>query len=215
MSYKLPELPYAYDALEPVIDKGTMHLHHDKHHQAYVDNLNKALDSIENHEHCCVVELLQNIKSLPESVQTAVRNNGGGHLNHKLFWDSMVPGGSKEPVGKLADAINSTFSSFDNFKKEFESAGAARFGSGWVWLVLDDNKNLKIISTANQDSPVMDSYHPLLGNDVWEHAYYLTYQNRRAEYLKSWWSLVNWDVIEERYKKHIDDPNATCGCHNH
>ncbi len=199
MSYQLPELGYDYNALEPVIDQETMHLHHDKHHATYVNNLNAALEGTE-FAGKCLREVLSNLDKLPSEKQTAVRNNGGGHLNHKLFWLSMQPGGSKEPQDELKEAIEKAFGSVDTFKEEFQKAGAGRFGSGWVWLAYKDGE-LKIVTTPNQDNPVMDGYTPLLGNDVWEHAYYLNYQNRRADYLKEWWKVVNWDVIGERFAK--------------
>lgn len=199
MSYQLPELPYAYDALEPVVDKDTMHFHHDKHHAAYVNNLNKAIEGTEL-EGKCIVEILENLEQVPEDKRTAVRNNGGGHLNHKMFWETMKPGGTSEPTGKLAKALKDEFGSIDEFKAEFEKSGAGRFGSGWVWLACKNGK-LVVMSTANQDNPIMEGATPLLGNDVWEHAYYLNYQNRRPDYLKEWWKVVNWDVIEKRYEK--------------
>ncbi|GCE04474.1 superoxide dismutase [Dictyobacter aurantiacus] len=198
MAFELPKLPYDYAALEPYIDAQTMQLHHDKHHATYVNNLNAAL---EGHEfaNLPIEEVLRRLNEVPEAKQTAVRNNGGGHLNHTMFWEIMTPGGSKEPTGDLATAINSKFGSFDAFKTAFNDAGAKRFGSGWAWLILDKSGNLAITSTANQDSPVLDGNYPILGNDVWEHAYYLKYQNRRPEYLNAWWNVVNWDVVAKRY----------------
>jgi len=197
--FELPELPYAYDALEPTIDKETMNIHHTKHHNTYVGGLNGAVEGNSALEGKSVEELLKNIDSVPEDVRTAVRNHGGGHANHSLFWKVISPNGGGEPSGDLADKINSTFGSFDAFKEQFESAAAGRFGSGWGWLVVD-NGNIEIISTANQDSPLMDGKTPILGIDVWEHAYYLNYQNRRPEYLKAFWNIVNWDAVAENYK---------------
>lgn len=196
MKFELSALPYDYNALEPVIDEQTMQLHHDKHHQAYVNNLNAAIDGLDL-AYNSVKELLEHISELPADKQQAVINNGGGHYNHTLFWETMTPGGASEPSGDLAKKIDETFGSFDEFKKAFEAAGAKQFGSGWVWLVEKDDK-LEVIATKNQDSPVMDGYTVLLGNDVWEHAYYVTYQNRRADYLSAWWKVVNWDVVASR-----------------
>lgn len=197
MTFKLENLKYDYNALEEVIDEETMKIHHGKHHQAYVDNLNKAVADTEFADKS-LEELLTDLESLPESIRTAVRNNGGGHYNHTLFWETMTPGGSKEPVGELKAALEETFGSFDEFKEKFEAAGAGRFGSGWVNLVKKDGK-LEIVSNPNQDSPISDGQKVIIGNDVWEHAYYLRYQNRRPEYLKNWWKVVNWDVAEERF----------------
>jgi Fe-Mn family superoxide dismutase len=197
MSYEVPPLPYDYAALEPHIDEQTMRLHHDKHHQAYVDKANGALDGTE-HEGKPIEEVIANLSSLPDDIKGVVRNNGGGHLNHSLFWESMSPDGGGEPSGDLASAIDDAFGSFDAFKEQFEAAGANQFGSGWAWLVVDGGA-LKVRSTANQDNPVTDGQTPLLGNDVWEHAYYLKYNNRRPEYLKAWWNVVNWDKVAERY----------------
>lgn len=196
-TYKVDDLAYAYDALVPTIDEETMHLHHDKHHQAYVNNLNAALEGLDIEDQP-ISDLLSNLDQIPEEKRQAVINNGGGHLNHKLFWESMTPGGANEPQGELADEINKAFGSFDKFKTAFEAKGAGQFGSGWAWLVLD-NGELKVTSTPNQNNPVMDGTIPLLGNDVWEHAYYLTYKNARPNYLKAWWAVVNWDVVAERY----------------
>jgi len=198
MAYELPPLPYDYDALEPYIDTQTMHLHHDKHHQAYVTNVNNALQD-NPLASLPIEELMRRINEVPENIRTAVRNNGGGHVNHSMFWQIMKPNGGGAPSGDLADAINATFGSFDNFKNAFNDAGAKRFGSGWVWLVMDQSGKLQVISTANQDSPFMDGLYPIMGNDVWEHAYYLKYQNRRPEYLAAWWNVVNWDEIARRF----------------
>lgn len=197
MTFKLENLKYDYNALEEVIDEETMKIHHGKHHQAYVDNLNKAVADTEFADKS-LEELLTDLESLPESIRTAVRNNGGGHYNHTLFWETMTPGGSNEPVGELKTALEETFGSFDEFKEKFEAAGAGRFGSGWVNLVEKDGK-LEIVSNPNQDSPISDGQKVVIGNDVWEHAYYLRYQNRRPEYLKNWWKVVNWDVAEKRF----------------
>jgi len=197
MAYSVPDLPYAYDALEPHIDEQTMRLHHDKHHQAYVDKANGALEGTE-HADKPIEEVLKNLDAIPEDKRNVVRNNGGGHYNHTLFWESMGPNAGGAPSGDLAAAIDSAFGSFDAFKEQFEAAGANQFGSGWAWLVLDGGK-LAVTSTPNQDNPVSQGKTPLLGNDVWEHAYYLKYQNRRPEYLKAWWNVVNWDTVAERY----------------
>ncbi|MBI2692065.1 MAG: superoxide dismutase [Solirubrobacterales bacterium] len=196
MSYEVPALPYPYDSLSPTIDEETMHLHHDKHHQAYVDKANGALEGTEWADKP-IEEVIANLASLPDDIKGPVRNNGGGHLNHSMFWESMTPGGS-ELSGELADAITAKFGSVDEFKEKFEAAGVGQFGSGWAWLVLDGGE-LAITSTANQDSPLTDGKTPLLGNDVWEHAYYLTYKNVRPAYLKAWWDVVNWEVVAERY----------------
>ena len=197
MAYQVPPLPYDYDALEPHIDAQTMTLHHDKHHQAYVDKANDALAGgpLDGKP---IEEVIANLGDVPEDKRGAVRNNGGGHLNHSLFWESMSPNGGGAPDGDLGNAIDAAFGSFDAFKEQFEAAGVARFGSGWAWLVVDGG-TLKITSTANQDSPLTDGQTPLLGNDVWEHAYYLKYQNRRPEYLKAWWNVVDWSKVAERY----------------
>ena len=198
MAFELPKLPYDYSALEPHIDTETMHLHHDKHHATYVTNLNNAL---KDHEfaNLSIEDVIRRLNEVPESARTAVRNNGGGHINHTQFWETMTPGGSKEPTGELGSTISAKFGSLDAFKTAFNDAGVKRFGSGWAWLVLDTSGNLAIISTPNQDSPLIDGHLPLLGNDVWEHAYYLKYQNRRPEYLNAWWNVVNWDIVGERY----------------
>jgi Fe-Mn family superoxide dismutase len=199
MAFNVPPLPYAFDALEPYIDKQTMEIHHDKHHGAYVTNLNKALESAPDLPNKTIEELLANSCAIvPENIRTAVRNNGGGHINHSMFWQIMAPKAGGNPVGNIAQAINSTFGSFDTFKEKFGAAGTTRFGSGWAWLI-KSSKGIEIISTANQDSPVMDGNSPIMGLDVWEHAYYLKYQNRRPEYIGAWWNVVNWAEIEKRF----------------
>jgi superoxide dismutase, Fe-Mn family len=198
MPFTLPPLPYAPDALEPHIDKMTMEIHHGKHHNAYVTNLNKALESAPDLANKTVEELLaNNCAAVPENIRTAVRNNGGGHINHSMFW-KIMKGGGGQPVGNVAQAITSTFGGFDAFKEKLNQAGVARFGSGWAWLIKSGNK-VDIISTANQDSPLMEGKYPVMGVDVWEHAYYLKYQNRRPDYLNAWWNVVNWQEIESRF----------------
>jgi Fe-Mn family superoxide dismutase len=197
MAYEVPPLPYDYAALEPHIDEQTMRLHHDKHHQAYVDKVNDALAGTE-HADKPIEEIIANLDAIPEDKRTVVRNNGGGHLNHSLFWESMSPDGGGAPDGDLAGAIDEAFGSFDAFKEQFEAAGVGRFGSGWAWLILDGG-TLAITSTANQDNPISEGKTPLVGNDVWEHAYYLKYQNRRPEYLKAWWNVVDWGKVAERF----------------
>lgn len=200
MPFELPSLPYATDALEPHIDSATMGIHHGKHHAAYVGNLNNALSSHSDLAGLSLDELLaDNCAAVPESIRTAVRNNAGGHANHSLFWTLMGPGGGGEPGGALADAINSTFGSFAQFQQAVAAAGIGRFGSGWAWLVKNASGSLEVLSTANQDSPIMAGQVPLLGVDVWEHAYYLRYQNRRPDYIKAWWNVVNWDAVAERF----------------
>ncbi len=201
MVYELPPLPYDYNALEPYIDEQTMHLHHDKHHAAYVTNLNNALKDRSGHPDVSAEELVRRLHEVPEDIRTAVRNNGGGHVNHTMFWQIMKPNGGGEPTGALASAIQSTFGSFDAFKAAFNDAGVKRFGSGWAWLVLDRNGKLSVTSTANQDNPQTDGLYPVMGNDVWEHAYYLKYQNRRPDYLNAWWNVVNWDEVARRYEQ--------------
>ncbi|OCA92540.1 superoxide dismutase SodA [Pseudobacillus wudalianchiensis] len=200
MAFQLPELPYAYDALEPHIDKETMNIHHTKHHNTYVTNLNKALEGQDELANKSVEEVIANLDAVPESVRTAVRNNGGGHANHSLFWQLLSPNGGGAPSGELADAISSKFGSFDKFKEEFAAAAAGRFGSGWAWLVVN-NGELEITSTPNQDSPIMEGKTPILGLDVWEHAYYLNYQNRRPDYVSAFWNVVNWDEVAKRYQE--------------
>jgi superoxide dismutase, Fe-Mn family len=197
MAFEVPPLPYDYDALAPTIDEQTMRLHHDKHHQAYVDNANKALEGTQWANET-VEQVLANVDLLPEDKQAAVRNNAGGHANHSLFWEIMKPGGGGEPSGSLADAINDTFDSFEDLKAQVVDAGVKRFGSGWTWFVWDGT-GLAVYSLPNQDSPFMTDDVPLLGIDVWEHAYYLTYQNRRPDYLAAWWDVVNWDAVQERF----------------
>lgn len=199
MAYKLPDLPYAYDALEPHIDKDTMNIHHTKHHNTYVTNVNNALEGHEELLSMPVDELVANLDKVPEDKRTAVRNNGGGHSNHSFFWQILSPNGGGKPSGELAEAIDKKFGSFDAFKEEFAKAAATRFGSGWAWLVLN-NGELEIISTPNQDSPYMEGKTPVLGLDVWEHAYYLNYQNRRPDYISAFWNVVNWDEVEKRYQ---------------
>jgi Fe-Mn family superoxide dismutase len=200
MPFSLPPLPYAYDALEPHIDKETMTLHHDKHHAAYVNNLNAALEGHADLAAKSAEDIVRGLNAIPEAIRTAVRNNGGGHVNHTLFWELMTPGGSKEPKGAIADAIKSAFGDLDTFKKQFNDAGLKRFGSGWVWLVKSNAGKLEIVSTANQDNPITEGHRVILGNDVWEHAYYLKYQNRRADYLAAWWNVLNWDKVAARFK---------------
>jgi len=198
MAFELPRLPYDYNALEPYIDTQTMQLHHDKHHQTYVTNLNNALKDSE-FASLEPEQVLRRLNEVPDAVRTAVRNNGGGHVNHSMFWQIMKPNGGGQPTGELASAIQQAFGSFDQFKAAFNDAGVKRFGSGWVWLVLDSSGRLTVTSTANQDSPLMNGLNPVMGNDVWEHAYYLKYQNRRPDYLAAWWNVVNWDEITRRY----------------
>ncbi|MET0960897.1 MAG: superoxide dismutase [Psychrobacillus psychrotolerans] len=198
MAYELPELPYAYDALEPHIDKETMNIHHTKHHNTYVTNVNNALADHSDLQGKSVEELIANLDAVPEAIRTAVRNNGGGHANHSLFWQILSPNGGGNPTGELASAIDAKFGSFDAFKEEFAKAATTRFGSGWAWLSVA-NGELEVSSTANQDSPIMDGKTPLLGLDVWEHAYYLNYQNRRPDYIGSFWNVVNWDEVSKRF----------------
>jgi len=198
MTFELPNLPYAFDALEPYIDTMTMQIHHGKHHAAYVTNLNSALEKHPELAGKSLEELVTNINTVPEDIRSAVRNNGGGHFNHSLFWQFMTPKGGGDPSGDLAKAINSAFGSFSAFKETFEKAGMTRFGSGWAWLGIK-NSSLAVISMPNQDVPMMEGLQPILGVDVWEHAYYLKYQNRRAEYLTNWWNVVNWQEAARRY----------------
>ncbi|MBI2821811.1 MAG: superoxide dismutase [Acidobacteria bacterium] len=200
MPFSLPPLPYSPDALEPHIDKMTMEIHHGKHHNAYVTNLNKALESAPDLANKTVEALLaNNCGAVPENIRTAVRNNGGGHANHSMFWQIMVPKGGGKPVGKLAAAIDAAFGGFDSFKEKFAAAAVGRFGSGWAWLLKDQAGKLEISSSANQDSPLMEGKFPVIGLDVWEHAYYLKYQNRRPDYIAAWWDVVNWQEAEKRF----------------
>jgi Fe-Mn family superoxide dismutase len=201
MTFKLPELNYAYDALEPFIDEQTMIIHHTKHHQTYVDNLNKALEGHEKYQNMGIEELMVFLNELPDSIKTAVRNNAGGHINHTMFWNLMSPNGNSAPVGEIAKKIDEDLGGFDKFKDEFKKAALGRFGSGWAWLVLDKGGKLMIVSTPNQDNPLTDGLKPLLDIDVWEHAYYLKYQNKRADYIDSWWNVVDWNKVEEEYHK--------------
>ena len=203
MAHELPPLPYDFDALEPHIDAQTMEIHHDKHHQAYVDNANKALEGTEWADRP-VDDVLKNLSALPEDKQAAVRNNAGGHYNHSLFWEIMGPDGGGEPSGALAEAVSSTFGGLDELKAQVNDAGVKRFGSGWTWLVADGGK-LEVTSTPNQDSPLSDGQMPILGIDVWEHAYYLKYQNKRPDYVAAWWNTVNWDAVEDRYEEASED----------
>jgi len=200
MAHQLPNLPYGFDALEPHIDTQTMQIHHGKHHAAYVNNLNAALDKHPALHQKSLEDLLKNINTVPEDIRTAVRNNGGGHANHSMFWVIMAPKGGGEPRGKLGDAIKKTFGDFARFKEQFTQAATTRFGSGWAWLALSKG-TLEIYSTANQDNPLMDGKLPVMGLDVWEHAYYLKYQNRRPDYIAAWWNVVNWPEIERRYEQ--------------
>ncbi|MGZ0052184.1 superoxide dismutase [Brevibacillus gelatini] len=198
MAHQLPALPYAHDALEPHIDAQTMEIHHGRHHATYVNNLNAALEAHPELQQKSVEELISNLDALPESIRTAVRNNGGGHANHSLFWEILSPNGGGQPTGELADAINAAFGSFDNFKAEFAKAATTRFGSGWAWLTAEGGK-VAISSTPNQDSPIMEGKTPILGLDVWEHAYYLRYQNKRPDYINAFWNVVNWDEVSKRF----------------
>lgn len=195
---QLPKLPYAYNALEKAIDAETMKLHHDRHHATYVENLNEALQKHSELKNRSVEAMLGDLNSIPEDIRETVRNNGGGHLNHTIFWQIMSPNGGGQPTGEIAQQINQTFGSFEAFKKQFNEAGGDRFGSGWVWLVRNAQNQLQIVTTPNQDNPITDGLYPIMGNDVWEHAYYLRYQNRRAEYLDNWWNVVNWSEINRR-----------------
>ena len=200
MAHELPPLPYAFDALEPHIDARTMEIHHDKHHAAYVGNLNKALENHSDLQHKSITELISDLTAVPEAARTAVRNNGGGHFNHSLFWKIMKAGGGGEPTGELGDAIKSAFGSFDDFKTKLGTAGATRFGSGWAWLFIKGGR-LELGSTPNQDSPLMEGGKPILGLDVWEHAYYLKYQNRRPDYIAAWWNVIDWDQVANNFNK--------------
>ena len=199
MPFTVPDLPYAYDALEPTIDKETMTLHHDKHHAAYVNNLNAAIEKHPELGSKSAEELIKNLNAVPEDIRPAVRNNGGGHVNHSMFWTIMAPNAGGAPSGALADAIKSAFGDLETFKTQFNDAGVKQFGSGWAWLVLTADGKLQITSTPNQDNPMSAGHYPVMGNDVWEHAYYLKYQNRRPDYLKAWWNVVNWDAVAKRF----------------
>lgn len=201
MAFTLPPLPYPPDALEPSIDKMTMEIHHGRHHKTYVDNLNKALESAPDLQNKSIEDILKNFKSVPAAVQTAVRNNGGGHANHSMFWEIMGPGAGGAPSGDLAQAITSTFGGFDQFKAKVKENALGQFGSGWSWLVVGGDGKLQAVKTANQDSPYMDGQTPILGIDVWEHAYYLKYQNKRPDYVDAWWNVVNWKAVGERFAK--------------
>jgi Fe-Mn family superoxide dismutase len=206
MTHKLPDLPYDYSALEPHIDTRTMAIHHDKHHQAYVNNLNKALEGYPELQNKSTVELLQDLGAIPEEIRTAVRNNGGGHVNHSLFWPCMSPKAGGEPKGKVAEAIAESFGSYDSFKEEFTKAALTRFGSGWAWLCVNSEGGLVVTSTPNQDNPISEGLIPILGLDVWEHAYYLNYQNRRGDYITAWWNVVNWSEVSKNLTLiHIGD----------
>jgi Fe-Mn family superoxide dismutase len=200
--YELPPLKFAFNALEPAIDARTMEIHHDKHHAAYVNNLNKALEAAPELTGQPVDALISALEKVPEAIRTAVRNNGGGHANHSLFWEILNPGGKKAPDGALLADLEKTFGSLDAFMEKFSTAAATRFGSGWAWLALDGEKKLQVYSTANQDSPLMEGQFPLLTLDVWEHAYYLNYQNRRPDYVKAFWSVINWSYVEQMYNKY-------------
>ncbi|GEK59398.1 superoxide dismutase [Marinococcus halophilus] len=199
-THQLPDLPYAPNALEPHIDEQTMNIHHDKHHNTYVTKLNSALENHSDLQNKSVDELISDLNAVPEDIRTAVRNNGGGHSNHSIFWKLLSPNGGGEPTGEVADAIKSKWGSFDKFKEEFGATATGRFGSGWAWLVLN-NGELELMDTLNQDSPVMEGKTPLLGLDVWEHAYYLKYQNRRPDYVAAFWNVVNWDEVEKNYQE--------------
>lgn len=203
MTFRLPELNYAYDALEPHIDKQTMMIHHTKHHQAYIDNLNKALDAQNKFKNLSIKDLIKSLNEVPENIRTAVRNNGGGHINHSIFWETMSPSGGGQPIGQLAKKIDEDLGGFEKFKEEFKKAALGRFGSGWAWLVVKEDGKLAITSTPNQDNPISEGNNPLLGIDVWEHAYYLKYQNKRADYIEAWFNVVDWNKVEDSYKNLI------------
>ncbi len=198
MAFELSPLPYNYDALDPYIDAQTMQLHHDLHHQAYVNNLNAAVDKYPELQSKSPEELIKDLSNLPQDITGAVRNNGGGHVNHTMFWQIMAPNAGGEPTGAIAQAISENFGDFESFKQKFNDAGTKQFGSGWVWLVRTSDGKIEITSSPNQDNPMSGGHFPIMGNDVWEHAYYLKYQNRRAEYLKQWWNVVNWDEVNNR-----------------
>ena len=198
MTFELSPLPYNYDALDPYIDAQTMQVHHDLHHQAYVNNLNAALEKYPELQSKSPEELIKDLSNLPQDITGAVRNNGGGHVNHTMFWQIMAPNAGGEPTGAIAQAISENFGDFESFKQQFNDAGTKQFGSGWVWLVRTTDGKIEITSSPNQDNPMSSGHFPIMGNDVWEHAYYLKYQNRRAEYLKQWWNVVNWDEVNNR-----------------
>ncbi|MEB3102265.1 superoxide dismutase [Ferviditalea candida] len=200
MAHQLPPLPYPNNALEPYIDEQTMMIHHDRHHNAYVTNLNAALEGQPELQNKSIDDLIADLNSVPDNIRTAVRNNGGGHANHSLFWQIMKPNGGGEPAGKLAEAIKGELGGFEKFKEDFSKAAATRFGSGWAWLSVDKNKKLVVSSTPNQDNPIMEGLTPILGLDVWEHAYYLKYQNKRPDYISAWWSVINWEEVGKRYE---------------
>jgi superoxide dismutase, Fe-Mn family len=199
--FTLPDLPYAYNALEPHIDEQTMRIHHTKHHQAYINNANEALQGHDELQRMDVQELLRNIEQVPSDIRTKIRNNAGGHANHSLFWQIMGPNGGGEPTGAVGDAVRSAFGDFSSFQDQFSTAAKGRFGSGWAWLVFGEGGKLQVVDTANQDSPLMQGYTPILGLDVWEHAYYLNYQNRRPDYVQAWWNVVNWDEVNRRFEQ--------------
>ena len=201
--FQLPPLPYAYDALEPYIDAETMRFHHDKHHAGYTKNLNKAVSQYPELANQSAEEILRALDRVPLNIRGTVRNNGGGYVNHKMFWEIMSPNGGGEPTGAIATPLINTFGSFEAFKQQFNEAGSKQFGSGWAWLVLDSNNQLKVMGTPNQDSPLMKGMYPIMGNDVWEHAYYLNYRNNRGKYLEQWWNLVNWEEVNKRYQQAI------------
>lgn len=201
MAYQLPALPYAFNALEPHIDAQTMEIHHDRHHATYVNNVNAALEAHANLASKSVEDLISDLNSVPESIRTVVRNNGGGHANHSLFWEILGPNGGGAPTGAVAEAINSAFGSFDKFKEDFSKAATTRFGSGWAWLAVDKSGKLAITSTPNQDNPLMEGNTPILGLDVWEHSYYLKYQNKRPDYIAAFWNVVNWSEVNNRFAK--------------
>ncbi len=201
MAYQVPDLPYDYNALEPYIDAQTMQTHHDKHHATYVSKLNTAVEKSTELQSMSPEELLRNLSNVPQDVRTAVRNHGGGHVNHTMFWQIMGPNGGGEPTGSIADAIKDTFGSFDSLKQEFNNTAANHFGSGWVWLVRTSGGQLQVIDTLNQDNPMSEGHYPIMGNDLWEHAYYLKYQNRKAEYFDAWWNVVNWSEINKRFEQ--------------
>jgi Fe-Mn family superoxide dismutase len=201
MAHQLPDLPYSFDALEPHIDAKTMEIHHGKHHAGYVSKLNAAIEGNSELADMDIEEILKLLNKVPENIRTAVQNNGGGHYNHSIFWTIMGPNGGGQPSGDLASALSDTFGSFDKFKEEFANAASTRFGSGWAWLIMDNNGNLSVMSTPNQDNPISQGFKPVMGIDVWEHAYYLKYQNKRPDYIQAWWNVVNWDAVAERYEK--------------